>query len=155
MTKVTLPGFYLISMWHKRDEAQRRFSLFLNAVSIAAAFGGLLASAIGKMDGIRGYSAWRWIFILEGLLTCIVSIGAFFTVADFPEHATFLNKDERAYVVERLAADQGRSGLEVRITLSAVIETFKDWKLIPGGLMYFGVTVSGYGEDCTARYHFH
>lgn len=134
-------------MWYKRAEAQRRFSLFLNAVSIAAAFGGLIASAIGKMDGIRGYSAWRWIFILEGVLTCVVSFGAFFTVADFPENATFLNEKERAYIVERLAVDQGRSGHEERITFSAVLETFKDWKLVPAGLMYFGVATSGYCED--------
>jgi hypothetical protein len=25
---------------------------------------GLLATAIGKMDGIRGYRGWRWVFIL-------------------------------------------------------------------------------------------
>lgn len=140
-------------MWYKRAEAQRRFSLFLNAVSIASAFGGLIASAIGKMDGVRDYSAWRWIFILEGLLTCVVSVGAFFTVADFPENATFLTESERAHVIERLAADQGSSGLEERMNLSAVIGAFKDWKLIPGGLMYFGVTTSGYGENYRMRYY--
>ncbi|KAF7509152.1 hypothetical protein GJ744_008379 [Endocarpon pusillum] len=154
------PGsFYIISMWYKRSEAQRRCSLFLTAVSISAAFGGLLASAIGKMDGVRGYSAWRWIFILEGLLTCVVSFGAFFTVTDFPECATFLNESERAYVIERLAADQGSSGHEVRITFSAVIDTFKDWKMIPAGLMYFGVTTSGYAlayfiPSIVSTYHY-
>lgn len=43
------PGcFYLISMWYKRSEAQKRFSLFFSSTSLAGAFGGLLASAIGK-----------------------------------------------------------------------------------------------------------
>lgn len=43
------PGcFYLLSMWYKRSEAQKRFSFFFSSTSLAGAFGGLLASAIGK-----------------------------------------------------------------------------------------------------------
>ena len=61
-------GFYLIGMWYKRSEAQRRYSFFFSSTTLAGAFGGLLAAAIGKMDGIRGYKGWRWVFILEGLL---------------------------------------------------------------------------------------
>ena len=70
------PGsFYLIGMWYKRSEAQKRYSFFFGSTSLAGAFGGLLASAIGKMDGMRGYLGWRWIFILgmyglNGLLGC-------------------------------------------------------------------------------------
>lgn len=43
------PGcFYLMSMWYKRFEAQKRYTLFFSSTSLAGAFGGLLASAIGK-----------------------------------------------------------------------------------------------------------
>jgi MFS family permease len=74
------PGcFYLISMWYKREEAQKRYSLFFSSTTLAGAFGGLLASAIGKMDGLRGYHGWRWIFILEGVLTTVVGILFLFT----------------------------------------------------------------------------
>ena len=60
------PGsFYLIGMWYKRSEAQKRYSFFFGSTSLAGAFGGLLASAIGKMNGMRGYLGWRWIFICE------------------------------------------------------------------------------------------
>ena len=59
------PGsFYLIGMWYKRSEAQKRYSFFFGSTSLAGAFGGLLASAIGKLNGRRGYLGWRWIFIL-------------------------------------------------------------------------------------------
>ena len=133
-------------MWYKRLEAQKRFSFFFNAASFAGAFGGLLASAIGKMDGIRGYHAWRWIFILEGILTCVVSVIAFFVVADFPEHARWLSDNERAFIVKRLTADQGDSGIESKITWHGILEAFQDWKMIPGALMYFGPTVSAYGN---------
>lgn len=99
------PGsFYLISMWYKRSEAQKRYSFFFGSTSLAGAFGGLLASAIGNMSGLRGYSGWRWIFVIgnyksisrfidftdvraEGLLTCVVSFAIYFMIPDFPEEA--------------------------------------------------------------------
>jgi MFS family permease len=80
--------FYLISMWYKRSEAQRRYSFFFSSTTLAGAFGGLLASAIGKMSGMRGYAGWRWIFILEGVLTCVVAIMFFWVLPDFPEGKT-------------------------------------------------------------------
>lgn len=44
-------------------------AMFFSAASIAGAFSGLLAFAIAKMDGIGNLEGWRWIFILEGLVT--------------------------------------------------------------------------------------
>ena len=54
--------------WYKRDEAQKRSTFFFSATSLAGAFGGLLATAIGKMGGVAGYSSWRWIFIIGGFV---------------------------------------------------------------------------------------
>src|ERR1700753_3151095 len=99
-------------MWYRREEAQRRFSFFFSSTTLAGAFGGLLAAAIGKMDGMRGYRGWRWIFILEGVLTCVVAILFFFIIPNFPEDAQWLSDDERAYVQARLQADQGKSARE-------------------------------------------
>ena len=82
------PGsFYLIGMWYKRSEAQKRYSFFFGSTSLAGAFGGLLASAIGKMNHMRGYLGWRWIFILEGTLSCVVAFLFFFIIPNFPEDA--------------------------------------------------------------------
>jgi MFS family permease len=56
------PGcFYLLSSWYLRTEAQRRYSFFFSSTTLAGAFAGLLAAAIGKMDGIAGYNGWRWV----------------------------------------------------------------------------------------------
>ena len=83
-----VPGsYYLIAMWYKRSEVQKRYSFFVSSTSLAGAFGGLLASAIGKLDGMGGYLGWRWIFILEGVLTCVVAFFLYFVVPDFPEDA--------------------------------------------------------------------
>ena len=136
------PGsFYLIGMWYKRSEAQKRYSFFFSSTTLAGAFGGLLASAIGKMNGMRGYLGWRWIFILEGTLTCVISFAFFFLIPDFPEEAKWLNEDERVYIKARLLKDQGRSARERPIALRDVGRVFKDFKVIVAGFMYFGLIV--------------
>ncbi|KAM3076042.1 High-affinity nicotinic acid transporter [Clarireedia jacksonii] len=140
------PGcFYLIGMWYKRSEAQRRYSFFFSSTTLAGAFGGLLASAIGKMDGMRGYSGWRWIFILEGVLTCVIALTFFFLIPSFPEDAKWLTPEERQYVKARLQADQGRSAAERKITFRDAARVFKDYKVILGGFMYFGMIIPAYG----------
>ena len=35
----------------------------------------------GRLSGIAG---WRWIFIMQGLLTCVVALIGFVTIVDFP-----------------------------------------------------------------------
>ncbi|KAK6213247.1 major facilitator superfamily transporter [Colletotrichum tabaci] len=140
------PGaFYLIGMWYRRHEAQRRYSFFFNSTTLAGAFGGLLAAAIGKMAGTGGYAGWRWIFILEGLLTVVVSVVFFFCLPDFPEDVKWLTAEEKVFVAARLRADQGNSAAERSITARDVRRIFKDYKVILGGFMYFGLIVPAYG----------
>ncbi len=137
--------FYLLSMWYRRGEAQKRYSLFFGSTSLAGAFGGLLASAIGKMDYMRGYRGWRWIFILEGTLTFLVGIVFIFTFPSFPEQATWLREDEREYVKARLRADQGRNAAERPVTFRDVLTVMRDYKIWLGGFMYFGLIIPAYG----------
>ncbi|KYK61925.1 transporter-like protein [Drechmeria coniospora] len=140
------PGaFYLIGMWYRRHEAQKRYSFFFNSTTLAGAFGGLLAAAIGKMDGLRGYSGWRWIFLIEGGLTVFVSFFFYFLLPDFPEESKWLSDDEKAFVAARLRLDQGASARERKITLGDVVDVFRDYKVIVGGFMYLGLVVPAYG----------
>lgn len=147
------PGsFYIISMWYKRREAQKRYSFFFSSTTLAGAFGGLIAYGIGHIKhpilgsphtGLEG--AWRWVFIIEGAISCALAPIWLFLIPDFPEDAKWLSEDERAYVKARLAADQGKSGLEKPIQGRDIINFFKDYKVYLGAGAYFGGIVSAYG----------
>lgn len=50
--------------WYRREEAQKRFTVFVGSTSLASAFGGLLAYAISKLDGRAGLTSWRWVFVI-------------------------------------------------------------------------------------------
>lgn len=57
------------------------------------------------MKGVGGLNGWRWIFILEGLLTVVIAFGAYFFVCNYPSTAKFLTEDERSYIRARLRSD--------------------------------------------------
>lgn len=57
------------------------------------------------MRNVGGLNGWRWIFILEGLLTVVVSVIAYFFIVNYPSTAKFLTEDERAYIHKRLSSN--------------------------------------------------
>ncbi|KAF2169761.1 hypothetical protein M409DRAFT_64778 [Zasmidium cellare ATCC 36951] len=141
------PGcVYLISMYYKRYELQWRLSIFFTGSILAGAFSGLLAYAIAKMDGIAGYSGWRWILIIEGIFTTVVGVAAKWFVPDWPETAKFLNAEEKELLIARLTADVADAKMN-RLDRRAVGRILGDWKIYVGTAMYFGIVNTGYATS--------
>ena len=88
------------------------------------------------MDGVAGYSGWRWIFIIEGLATVASAIAAKFLIVDWPEQSTFLNDQERTMMIQRLSEDRGEAQMN-RFDKPAMKRTFTDIKLYLGYVMKF------------------
>ncbi|KAF9886417.1 hypothetical protein FE257_011449 [Aspergillus nanangensis] len=147
---------YYITLWYPRHRAQFRQALFFSAASIAGAFSGLLAYGIAKMDGVGGYAGWRWIFILEGLLTVLIAFVAPFGIHDSPETATFLTEKERQWVIHTMRSQSKVGGNALEDDDAQVKETTKfrtkyvkdaltDWQIYVGLFMYWGITCPLYG----------
>lgn len=135
--------------------------MFFSAASVAGAFSGLLAFAISKMDGVGGLAGWRWIFILEGIVTVLVAFIAFFVLHDFPETATFLTEEERAFVVFRLKFGQDKKAKEEGRTQIAEVEdfqwkyvwqAFRDWQIWVNIFVYWGVSYLSLQTDSPHLY---
>lgn len=60
------------------------------------------------MDGYRGLRAWKWLFIIEGVVTIVVAFGAFFVLPNFPRTTMWLSEEERQLAVWRLEEDIGQ-----------------------------------------------
>ncbi|RGP60417.1 tartrate transporter [Fusarium longipes] len=143
------PGVaYYLTMWYCRHEIQFRQALFFSAASIAGAFSGLLAFGIAKMDGVGGLEGWRWIFILEGMVTVLVAVFAFWALYDFPETASFLTEEERAFVIFRLkyqgqrkaaGQNQSRVAQSEEFRWAYVWAAFKDWQIWVNIFVYWGL----------------
>lgn len=101
-----LPGMVLyLSGLYTRGEMALRIGIFYTAASLSGAFGGLLArglSAIGPRGGLEG---WRWIFIIEGLLTVVCGVIAYFSLATNLAQASYLTPEEQEFAIKRLSGD--------------------------------------------------
>ena len=131
----------------------KRYCAFYVIGCLALAFGGILAYGLMQMDGIAGKTGWRWIFIMEGIvsflpklrprlkaittliplqITCVASFFAYFFLVDFPEKAdqswNFLSKEERDFVIRRINKDRGDAMVE-RFTLARFLKPALDIKI--------------------------
>ncbi|CAO1629429.1 unnamed protein product [Parajaminaea phylloscopi] len=141
------PGtVYIFSQWYQRKERVVRVCFFFSAAAVAGAFGGVLAYGIGKMDGVGGRRGWQWIFILEGLLTCVVAVGAFFTIPNYPTKTKWFSPRELEILHDRLARDSDALELE-NFNWSGVRQAVTDVKVylycfLFGGMSFALYTIS-------------
>ncbi|KAK5144408.1 hypothetical protein LTR04_001570 [Oleoguttula sp. CCFEE 6159] len=108
------PGcVYLLSTWYVRYDMGKRYSCFYLLGCFASACAGILAYGLMQMNGLAKLTGWRWIFIMEGILTCgVAALGYVFliTFPDSPNAAKswrFLNAREIAFIIRRVNADRG------------------------------------------------
>lgn len=119
---------YLTFFYTKREIALRIGYLFVSA-AIAGSMGGLLAYAIGFMDGIAGYSGWRWIFIIEGILTVVAGAAVWFWLADDSDTAYYLTQAEKDLNRVRRFRQIGYTVSAEQLHKEDVIRGVKDWKI--------------------------
>lgn len=88
----------------------KRTSIFYLLGVLGSALGGVLGLGFSKMAGLSGLHGWRWLFIMEGILTILVGIAGYIFTVDFPEQADkswgFLTKQESAFIVRRINRDR-------------------------------------------------
>jgi sugar phosphate permease len=116
----------------------------------SGAFSGLLAFAISKMDGIGGLDGWRWIFILEGIMTVLVAVISFFVIYDNPGTAAFLTPTERVFIIHKLryqgsVSSQPGAAPPEELRWQYIKAAFQDWQVYVAAVMNIGIGVPLFG----------
>lgn len=154
-----LPGMVLyLSLFYRREELALRIGIFYTAASLSGAFGGLLARGLNAIGHAGGLQGWRWIFIVEGLITVAVGIGSAFLLPNSIEDANFLTIQEQEHARDRIGTagseserfswDEVKRGIfNVQVWLSALA-----YFSILSGLYSFGLFLptivnNGYAKD--------
>ncbi|KAG9077281.1 hypothetical protein FRC06_009000 [Ceratobasidium sp. 370] len=125
-----------LTFWYTRKELALRIGYLFVSAAFAGAFGGLLATAIGQMDGVAGQRGWRWILIIEGLPSVVLGCVLPFVLADNPDSARWLTDEEKAYIRARKLRQQGENVEAQKFHWRDVRECFKDPK---GAVTYLTV----------------
>jgi len=94
------PGvMYYLSKWAPPARRARIMAVFMASIGLSGALAGPIAGVIMTyMDGVGGMAGWQWLFILEGIPAMVLGVIAYFYLADSPEEAKWLSKDEVAVI---------------------------------------------------------
>ena len=157
----TWPGMsYYISLWYPNERLTRRIGYYFTAAQISAAVAGLLSAAFQKMDGVRGYTGWQWMYLIYGCVTIAVGISLVWWLPDRPYNTndepkgkilTWYNKyfttshplTPEEQVIHR--KDIESRYVLVKWTWKDISAVFIDLRLWPLIIMYFGVVGTGFG----------
>jgi hypothetical protein len=84
----------------------KRFITFLSAAIVSGAFGSIVSGAItSSIDGARGIAGWRWLFLVEGVATCVGALIAPYFLLDYPATSKRLTPEQRLLASARLRDD--------------------------------------------------
>lgn len=99
-----IPGLvFTLSQYYRRHEMAARIGIQSAMGSLSGSFGGLLASGLASIPRCGILHTWRYIFLIEGLLTIFLGICvALFFPNKLSGGPSFLTNDECRVAIERL-----------------------------------------------------
>lgn len=158
----TWPGMsYYISLWYPNDRSTKRIGYYFTAAQISAAVAGLVSAGVQKMDGVRGYSGWQWLYLIYGVVTIAVGILLVWWLPDRPfesdepkstgKFMTFYKKwFTPVHPLHETERELHRKDIEHRYVLikwgwKDLVQIITDARIWPLIMMYFGVVGTGFG----------
>lgn len=135
------PGLtYLISTYYKREEQQLRFAYMQSGEVIVLATGSIVNFGLNQLDGKGSLKGWQWMFLVQGLIACMMGIMTFFWMVDFPENSHksfhFLSDGEAKVVTARIQRDRGDVQIEP-FSLGKLLVHVRDVKVYGFAVLYF------------------
>lgn len=106
---VFFPGaLFFLSLFYNRQQFALRTAILYSGSQIGNAFGGLFAIAILELDGAHGLEGWRWLFIVEGVLTVGLAIIFAFILPNSNKKILTLSELECEFVQWNFEKDLGQ-----------------------------------------------
>ncbi|KAJ5952398.1 Major facilitator superfamily domain general substrate transporter [Penicillium vulpinum] len=135
------PGLtYLVSAWYPRREQQLRFAFLQSGEVVILATGNIVNFGLNHLNGVAGLAGWRWMYIVQGLITCILGIITYWWMVDFPEHAQrsfYFLSDQEARLATRRIQDDRADVVAEPFSWGTLLANFKDPKIYGFAVMFF------------------
>lgn len=133
------PGMILyLTYWFPASSRGQFNALFLSAIMVANIIGAPVSGSILHWTGgIGGLKSWQWLFLLEGLPSCILAFVTLLYLPSKPAEAKWLSAEEKNIVATALARDDlPHRGLRAGLSDPRI------WML---ALADFGIILTVYG----------
>ncbi|KAF7125439.1 hypothetical protein CNMCM5793_001617 [Aspergillus hiratsukae] len=124
---------YILGSWYTEEELGKRSGIFTASGLAGTMFGGFIQTGIhSSLDGVRGLSGWRWLFIIDGLITLPIAIYGLFLFPDTPAttRAPYLSESERALAISRLPVTNAERAPLNRAFIKCLFTTWYWWAFV-------------------------
>ncbi|KAJ3886729.1 MFS general substrate transporter [Lentinula edodes] len=74
-----------LGSFYRSTELATRLAWFWGVQTIASAVSGLMASGLLQLQGVSGLEGWKWLFLVDGIITVVVAVLTWFYL---PRNAT-------------------------------------------------------------------
>lgn len=136
------PGVILyLTYWFPKSYRGQAYGWYYLGVPIALMLGGPFSGWLLDSAYTFGLKNWQFMFIVQGVLTVLVGLIAFFVLVSKPDKAKWLNTNEKNLLNRALADDQPDQDTEP----SAMKRVFSDWRVWRFVCIYFSIQMSVYG----------
>ncbi|KAI1397931.1 MFS general substrate transporter [Hypoxylon fuscum] len=108
---------YILGSWYTERELGKRSGIFTASGLAGTMIGGFIQTGIhSSLNGKNGLEGWRWLFIIDGLITLPVALYGFIFFPDTPSttQAFYLTESEKALAVSRVPPIEDRSPVSWR-----------------------------------------
>ncbi|KAH8845166.1 hypothetical protein MCOR21_010576 [Pyricularia oryzae] len=164
------PGMMTMMIyWYTPSEIAKRMGIYQCSQAVGSMMSGALAISVVKtMDGKGGLAAWRWLFIVECLMTVVVGCFGFLMVPGLPHKLNpwaFWFKESDAKLAMKRLHRHGKQE-PVKITLKTIKRSLASplfYAIVPlsmganmanYGMYYFGVFLKSLkNADGTPRWN--
>ncbi|KAF9047427.1 major facilitator superfamily domain-containing protein [Panaeolus papilionaceus] len=136
---------FIISTWYKRNEVQKRLAIFYLLSITAGGLSPLLAYVLSLLDGKGSLAGWRWIFVIEGIITILLAALTYFFIPEFPHQNRFLTKEQTDFVLKRIDEDRG-DAMPDEISWSKVKVHLRDWTIWGYGVIFLLASLPSYAQ---------
>ncbi|KAK3312536.1 major facilitator superfamily domain-containing protein [Apodospora peruviana] len=97
---------YILGSWYTERELGKRSGIFTASGLAGTMIGGFIQTGIhSSMDGKHGLRGWRWLFVVDGIITLPVAIYGLLLFPDTPATTTafYLSQSEREMAMSRVS----------------------------------------------------
>lgn len=100
------PGIiFFTTLWFPQAYRARVMAIVTLGSAFGNMFGSLVSGPLLDLNGVLGLRGWQWIFIATGVPAVLIGIAVYLYLTDEPARATFLSRDEKAWLQETLARE--------------------------------------------------
>ncbi len=137
------PGAILfLTYWFPKTFRGQAYGWFYLGVPIALMLGGPFSGWLLESSFTLGFKNWQWLFIVQGILTVLVGIVAYFVLVSRPDDAKWLSLEEKNLLNQALTLDRE---ISAETELTGNDNVFRDWRVWRFVFIYFSIQMSVYG----------